>query len=970
MTETRKVLRVFLSSTATDMAGCREKVRDTILQLEQLPIGMETFTALPTTPAADCQGKVAQCDVVILLVAHRYGYVPSVELGGDGERSITWLEVLAAKKAGKPVYAFLIDPKAAWDQPKEWDRLSTEPQEKHPKIRAAIQGLEAFKQYLQVHCTFDTFVSEDDLARKVATTLFNHVMGVDSGSTRPAKVWRPRVCHPLQPAPNFQGRERLRMELLAWIRAPGSSDRVVSLVAVGGTGKTALAERVLTGLSEPTPYGVLVWSFYENPRTEEFLRTTCEYFTGEIPPFAGGELERLQVALSGDEPHLLVLDGLERVQAERATGRTRGELEDLQLRRLLRWLAAGQGTRARALVTSRFPLADLEPWNNSGHRTERLDDLEPAAARAVLRGWGVRGDDTTLDALVVPLHRHALSVAVLGSYLGKFCDGDPSLAPTFDHDELVATDSKAARLQRILTQYAEKLPDAERDLLARLSMFTRGVTAQFLGFVIDTGGRVSGALVGCNGARLRRLLEQLRDLGLVFRYETAGVATFTAHPFLREYFRNLLGVASPEEIHEAVRSRLAPSLQERPAEKPTDPAVLDRYEVLIEHTRMAGKAEEALRLFWAVGGYEHLGKVLGEHARGLRIVSGFAADGAPEAIDPTLPAWMRSSLVESWQRFARCLGDLPTARRAACYAVELNQQSEDSQDLADVLRQQAEVELLAGRFPSALKTARTAVGQSRMRFASTHRILAHVVASAASFRMGNLSESERPPAGASQGDEAWEEDTYHGVWKAELRLVAGKRAEALSVVRAYQAVVQRYHWGDEQARCETLLGLLALPPNPAAARPYLAAARTYASGSGHVEIQLRCYHLAAEIAQTEQAYESARCEAESGIHLADTCGFGHYSIELRLTLARVHLDAGDPKAALQRAREALDQSVHPECQYAWGEADALHLCGVAHARLGEVELARQRLTTALARRETLTHPGLHETRAELARFGG
>src|SRR5262245_13340553 len=105
------------------MTACREKVRDTILQLKQLPIGMETFTALPTTPAADCQREAAEADVVIALVAYRYGYVPSVDLGGDGQHSITWLEVLAAQAAGKPVYVFLIDSGAVWSQPKESDRL-------------------------------------------------------------------------------------------------------------------------------------------------------------------------------------------------------------------------------------------------------------------------------------------------------------------------------------------------------------------------------------------------------------------------------------------------------------------------------------------------------------------------------------------------------------------------------------------------------------------------------------------------------------------------------------------------------------------------------------------------------------------------------------------------------------------------------------------------------------------------------
>src|SRR5262249_42276658 len=156
---------------------------------------------------------------------------------------------------------------------------------------------------------------------------------------------------------------------------------------------------------------------------------------------------------------------------------------------------------------------------------------------------------------------------------------------------------------------------------------------------------------------------------------------------------------------------------------------------------------------------------------------------------------------------------------------------------------------------------------------------------------------------------------------------------------------------------DTLLGLLALPGFRSDARQYLDAARDYASRSGHVEVQLRCYHLATEIGRAERAYDLARSEAEAGIHLADTGGFGHSAIELRLALAGALLDAGEAWAALQRAREALDRSVHPECQYAWGEADGLHLCGIAHARLGETELARQRLTDALAKREQLTHPG-------------
>jgi hypothetical protein len=98
---TRPVLRIFISSTAVDLRDYREKVRDAVLRLEDLPIGMETFSALGGEPAPECMRKAAEADAVVCLVAHRYGYVPPTELGGDGERSITWLEVDAAKRAGR-----------------------------------------------------------------------------------------------------------------------------------------------------------------------------------------------------------------------------------------------------------------------------------------------------------------------------------------------------------------------------------------------------------------------------------------------------------------------------------------------------------------------------------------------------------------------------------------------------------------------------------------------------------------------------------------------------------------------------------------------------------------------------------------------------------------------------------------------------------------------------------------------------
>ena len=235
---TRQVLRIFISSTAIDLTGYRDKVRDAVLRLENLPIAMETFSALGGPPASACMRMAAEADAVVCIVAHRYGYVPPAELGGDGERSITWLEVDAAKRAGKPVFAFLVDPKAVWTDVKEEDRLAGEP-DKTDEIFKAVQKLEEFKAYLGRECARQTFTSAEELAKLVAISLAN------ATPRATARVWTPLFCHALQPAQHFRGRAAKLQELKDWVQSPVTPDRVLSVVAAGGTGKTALVNKAL-----------------------------------------------------------------------------------------------------------------------------------------------------------------------------------------------------------------------------------------------------------------------------------------------------------------------------------------------------------------------------------------------------------------------------------------------------------------------------------------------------------------------------------------------------------------------------------------------------------------------------------------------------------------------------------------------------------------------------------------------------
>jgi hypothetical protein len=289
------------------------------------------------------------------------------------------------------------------------------------------------------------------------------------------------VVHPLPAAPQFVGRRTELDELLAsWYSGvPG----VVALVGLGGAGKTAIAARLVAELCRPEnpyrPEGLFVWSFYQEPDAGYFLSEAYRYFArgaaDPTPAKGAGLLHLLRDALAVGGPHLLVLDGLERVQRQEGDGPGGfGQVEDPLLRGLLTRLAEGVG-RTIALVTSRFLLFDLEPMRGRGYRHRDVDGLDPTAALELLRRHGVRGDDALLAELAESYGAHALTLDHLGGLIGQFLGGDPARAPEVPRLASPRQDRQALRLARLLDAYQAHLPPAELALLGRLCLLRRSV---------------------------------------------------------------------------------------------------------------------------------------------------------------------------------------------------------------------------------------------------------------------------------------------------------------------------------------------------------------------------------------------------------------------------------------------------------------------------------------------------------------
>jgi hypothetical protein len=65
---------IFVSSTVKDLSEYRRRVTESIERLRQVPNRMEAWSASPNTPLAECMQRVEDCDALVVIVAHCYGW--------------------------------------------------------------------------------------------------------------------------------------------------------------------------------------------------------------------------------------------------------------------------------------------------------------------------------------------------------------------------------------------------------------------------------------------------------------------------------------------------------------------------------------------------------------------------------------------------------------------------------------------------------------------------------------------------------------------------------------------------------------------------------------------------------------------------------------------------------------------------------------------------------------------------------
>jgi tetratricopeptide (TPR) repeat protein len=457
--------------------------------------------------------------------------------------------------------------------------------------------------------------------------------------------------------------------------------RVLSVVAIGGQGKTTFTRRRLDDITPP-PKARFWWPCYTVAEPDKLLAALYDWLSAGADngdPPGGQERAAAVISLLNQADVVAVIDGFEVMQ--HGPGDRYGEVADGDLRALLVGLSRSAG-KGKLVISSRYPLADLaaEP----AHRAHPLDRLDDGDGVQLLRKYGVsEGSEAALAAINQRWDGHALTLSLIAAHIRSHCAGDPAQA-----EDIALTDGdQYEKLRRVMARYDRDLAEPERRYLLLLAAFRRSAPPAALTGIIAASGQTDDICAPLRGVDLAAVRARLAGLGLL----RGGEAT--PHPLVQAYFQDKLEQAA-ETPHRRLHRRIADyyqSVAKPPVEEPNFPTLDDLapWVEAVHHLLAADEPQAA---------YEVLRDKIEQDPRfvlselgamRLRadILGGFLTDKA----HTRLPDGRQSCLCVNWLGVAReTLGEIRAAlalhRRNANYAARIDTGVSRAVALGDVLR--------------------------------------------------------------------------------------------------------------------------------------------------------------------------------------------------------------------------------------------------------------------------------------------
>ena len=158
----RKKYQIFISSTYEDLKEVRSKAIYTILSMNQLPTGMELFSAADEEQWQIIKETIDSSDYYVLIIGRKYGSI--ISEGPDAGISYTEKEFNYAVDKGIPILAFLMDSNASTDGTKV---------EQDPK---KLQSLNAFVEKVKTGRMVKFWKNADEFSAQLSQSLYKAMM--------------------------------------------------------------------------------------------------------------------------------------------------------------------------------------------------------------------------------------------------------------------------------------------------------------------------------------------------------------------------------------------------------------------------------------------------------------------------------------------------------------------------------------------------------------------------------------------------------------------------------------------------------------------------------------------------------------------------------------------------------------------------------------------------------------------------
>ncbi len=557
-------------------------------------------------------------------------------------------------------------------------------------------------------------------ARETAELLSRDILKASSRATPILpldKIYLSRLPSPTRRGELFGREQETAILCNAWA---DPHTNILTLVAWGGVGKTALVNEWLNGMAKDNYRGaerVYGWSFYSQGTREdrqvaadEFLAHALVWFGDQTSQAKSPWDKGVRLAeLLRQQKTLLILDGVEPLQY--APGPMQGRLKDQGLQALLKELS--HSNPGLCVVTTRVAVADLAHKEKASAKRIDLENLSPEAGAQLLKSFELKGTEAELRAAAAEFSGHALALNLLGSYLAVVHGGEirkRDLIPQLTEDE-----EHGGHARRVMESYERWLTGTpELDILYVMGLFDRPAAKGAIDALL-TKPRIQGVtskLQDLPLAKFQYALKRLRDLHLLADKDEHRTDTLDCHPLVREHFGEKLRQQNPAAWKEA-HSRLYEYYKKLPAKELPD--TLEEMEPLfaaVAHGCQAGRHQEALfDVYW-----ERIRRK--QEAYTVHKLGAFGADLSAlsnffEVLWSQPASGLRDDIkavVLNWAGFRlRALGRLREAAQPMQAGMELQAKQKDWENAASAAGNLSELYLTLGEVGQAVASARQSV---------------------------------------------------------------------------------------------------------------------------------------------------------------------------------------------------------------------------------------------------------------------